>query len=314
MAPDKSAPRVSVVIRCYNEERHIGALLEAIWRQTIGPVEVVVVDSGSTDATLGIVRRHPVRLVQIAPDEFTFGRSLNLGCAATTGDILVFASAHTVPLRHDWLERMTAHFAAPQVAMVYGRQVGNEITRFSEHQLFAQQFPTVSNADQKSPFCNNANATVRRRLWLEHPFDETLTGLEDLEWGKWALDAGHRIVYEAEAAIIHIHEESPEKIFRRYEREAIALRRVFPDSHLTPLEMVRFIVRGIALDMRAAMRAGRFWRALPDVVMFRVMQYWGTFAGMHYRSPVTHELMRRFYYPSARGPDGGVGVAAGERR
>jgi glycosyltransferase involved in cell wall biosynthesis len=301
MAGDaRAVPSISVVVRCHNEERHIGKLLAALARQTLPPAEVVVVDSGSTDGTLDIVARHPVRLVRIAPEEFTFGRSLNLGCASATGEILVFASAHVVPVRDDWLERLTAPFAAPDVALVYGRQVGNEVTRFSEHQLFAQQFPPVSNPDQRSPFCNNANAAVRRALWEEHHFDEALTGLEDLDWGKWALGAGHRIVYEADAAIVHIHEESPRKIFRRYEREAIALRRIFPDSHLTTLEMLLFIVHGIGVDVMAALRAGGSMRALPGVVMFRVMQYWGTFVGMHYRSPVTHELMMRFYYPAQR--------------
>jgi len=295
-----SVPRISVVIRCHDEERHIGNLLDALARQTLRPVEVVAVDSGSTDGTLAIVSRHGVRLVRIAPEAFTFGRSLNLGCAAASGDVLVFASAHVVPVRDDWLERLTAPFAAPEVALVYGRQVGNDVTRFSEHQLFAQQFPPVSNPDQRSPFCNNANAAVRRALWEEHRFDEALTGLEDLEWGKWALGAGHRVVYEADAAIVHVHEESPRKIFRRYEREAIALRRIFPDSHLTFLEMLRFIVHGIVVDVRAALRARRLWGILPEVVMFRVMQYSGTFAGMHHRSPVTHELMMRFYYPANR--------------
>lgn len=294
------APRVSVVIRCHDEKRHIGNLLEALERQTLRPIDIVVVDSGSTDGTLDLVRRYPVRLVHIEPDEFTFGRSLNRGCAAATGDLLVFASAHVVPVQPDWLERLAAPFARAEVALAYGRQVGAAVSRFSEHQLFAKQFPPVSNPDQRSPFCNNANAAVRRRLWQEHPFDETLTGLEDLAWGHWALGQGHRIAYVAEAAVVHIHEEGARKIFRRYEREAIALRRIFPDSHLGFWAMVRFVSHSVALDARAARRAGRLWRSLPEVVMFRVMQYWGTWAGMRWRSPVTHDLMMRFYYPAHR--------------
>jgi len=49
-------PRVSVVVRAYNEARHIGRLLEGIRRQTVQDVEVVLVDSGSTDATVDIAR------------------------------------------------------------------------------------------------------------------------------------------------------------------------------------------------------------------------------------------------------------------
>lgn len=294
------APTVSVIIRCHDEARHIGNLLATISTQTLTPAQVVVVDSGSTDGTLAIARGHNVHLVEIRQDDFTFGRSLNHGCAAATGDILVFASAHVLPVGDDWLERLVAHFAEPEVGLVYGRQVGHDVSGFSECQLFAQQFPAVSNSDQRSPFCNNANAAVRRALWQQQAFDETLTGLEDLAWGRWALAHGHRIVYEARAAIVHIHEESPRKIFRRYEREAIALRRIFPDSHLGLVETLRLMVRGIVGDLLAAIRARCFWRCLGEVVMFRTMQYWGAYRGVRYRSPVTHELMMRFYYESHR--------------
>ena len=99
---------------------------------------------------------------------------------------------------------------------------------------------------------------------------------------------------------MHIHEESPRKIFRRYEREAIALRRIFPDSHLGLVETLRLMVRGIVGDLLAAIRARCLWRCLGEVVMFRTMQYWGAYRGVRYRSPVTHELMMRFYYESHR--------------
>jgi rhamnosyltransferase len=297
MSPDPVvAPSVSVVIRCHNEARHIGNLLDEIARQSLAPLEVIVVDSGSTDGTLDIVRRHKVRLVEISPEEFTFGRSLNLGCAAAKGDVLVFASAHVLPVSTDWLERLARHFVAPDVGLAYGRQVGHAVSRFSERQLFAQQFPAVSNTRQETPFCNNANAAVRRTLWEKHPYDEQLTGLEDLAWGRWALSEGHRIVYDAEAAIIHIHEETARKIFRRYEREAIALRRIYPDSHLGLLEVGRLLTRSIASDLTVALGERCFWRSLAGVVMFRSMQYWGAYRGTRYRSPVTHDLMMRFYY------------------
>src|SRR5687767_8504171 len=126
------------------------------------------------------------------------------------------ASAHVVPCGDDWLAQLTSPFADPRVALVYGRQVGDEQTKFSEQQLFTKQFPPQSNADQRTPFCNNANAAIRRRLWGEHPYDEALSGLEDLAWAKWVVERGYRIAYSAEAAVIHIHDESPAQIKRRY--------------------------------------------------------------------------------------------------
>ncbi len=59
-------PTVSVVIRSYNEAAHIGKLLEGLERQTTQH-EVIVVDSGSTDGTVGIARRYGAHVVQIHP-------------------------------------------------------------------------------------------------------------------------------------------------------------------------------------------------------------------------------------------------------
>ncbi|MFM8319503.1 MAG: glycosyltransferase family 2 protein, partial [Chloroflexota bacterium] len=170
--------RCSVVIRAYNEARHIGRLLDGILQQTHRDTEIILVDSGSTDGTLEIAGRYPVTIASIAPQEFTFGRSLNRGLAAASGEIAVIASAHVYPVYPDWLERLLAAFADPQVGLAYGRQRGAEQTHFSERQVFARWFPAQSTPRQAHPFCNNANAAIRRQLWLAPPYDETLTDLE----------------------------------------------------------------------------------------------------------------------------------------
>ena len=68
---------VSLIIRCYNEEKHIEKLLNGIMQQALEKIEIILVDSGSTDSTLSIAAAYPVKIVSIDPNEFTFGRSLN---------------------------------------------------------------------------------------------------------------------------------------------------------------------------------------------------------------------------------------------
>ena len=103
-------PLCSIIIRANNEERHIGRLLAGIQQQTIRQPEIILVDSGSTDATLAIAQQYPVRVVHIPPAEFTFGRSLNLGIAAAQGEFIIIASAHVYPVYPDWLEHLLAPF------------------------------------------------------------------------------------------------------------------------------------------------------------------------------------------------------------
>ena len=74
----------SIIIRAYNEEKHIGRLLEGIRQQTLRDVEIILVDSGSTDRTVSLAESFGARVVHIPSAEFTFGRSLNLGVQAGT--------------------------------------------------------------------------------------------------------------------------------------------------------------------------------------------------------------------------------------
>jgi glycosyltransferase involved in cell wall biosynthesis len=288
---------VSIVIRCCNEGRHIGRLLDGIRRQTVRPVEVVVVDSGSTDDTLEVAARHGAKLVHIPPAEFSFGRSLNRGCAAARGERLVIASAHVYPVCHDWLERLLAPLADPRIGLAYGRQRGNEVTKYSERQVFATWFGPQSRCPQETPFCNNANAAIRRRLWEELPYDEGLTGLEDLDWARRAMARGHHVAYAADAEVVHVHDETWGRIRNRYRREAIALKRIYPDAHFTLWDFARLLSANVASDCYHAWHDGALRRNLLAIPAFRLMQFWGTYRGFAQRGPVTARLKARFYYP-----------------
>ena len=96
---------ISIVIRTLNEEEHLDELLSSIARQKLGDmrVEVVIIDSGSTDRTLAIAGRHSCRICHIDKKEFTFGRSLNHGSNFADGDILVYVSGHCIPEKINWL-------------------------------------------------------------------------------------------------------------------------------------------------------------------------------------------------------------------
>src|SRR5512139_2363463 len=175
----------SIVIRAYNEAKHIGRLLEGIRQQTLRDVEIILVDSGSVDSTVSIAESFGAHIVHIPPEEFTFGRSLNMGIRAAAGEFIVIASAHVYPVYPDWLDLLLRPFEDQKVALTYGKQRGSESAKFSEQQIFRQWYPDISALSQATSFCNNANAAIRRHIWEQNAYDETLTGLEDLAWGKW---------------------------------------------------------------------------------------------------------------------------------
>jgi len=291
-------PLLSIIIRCCNEEGHIGRLLEGIKQQTLQDVEVIVVDSGSTDATLAIAARYPVKIISIKKYDFSFGYSLNVGCGAAQGKFLVIVSAHVYPVHQDWLENLISPFENDRVALVYGKQRGNEASNFSEHRIFARWFPDHSDWNQGHPFCNNANAAVRRSLWERFSYDEALTGLEDIAWAKQVMGGGYHIAYEASAEVIHVHNESPQALFNRYRREAIALKYIFPHERFHLWDFIIRYIQNVINDFFHAIRHGVLWGNVAKISIFRMMQFWGTYRGFAQHSLVTMQLKQKFYYPA----------------
>ncbi len=294
---EDARPLCTLIIRSYNEEAHIGRLLSGVMQQTLQDVEIILVDSGSTDATVSIARQYPVRVLTLAPEAFSFGRALNLGCASARGDFLVFASAHVYPVYRDWLEQLLAPFADPEVVLTYGRQRGAPSSKYAERQVFAHWYPATSVPRQRHPFCNNANAAIRRASWNVLRYDETLTGLEDIDWAHRALDEGGELAYVAEAEVIHVHNETAGQIYRRYWREALALKRIFPEERLSLVECAHLLARNIRSDAWHAWHERELRGRIAEIALFRLMQFAGTWRGLNQRRPLTSETKRRFYYP-----------------
>lgn len=294
-----SQPDCSIVIRAYNEEKHLGRLLEGIAQQTIKDVQVILVDSGSTDGTLDVAAIHQIQVVHIAPDEFTFGRSLNRGIAQAQSEKVVIASAHVYPVYPDWLERLLAPLDNPQTGLVYGKQRGAETSYFSENQVFAHWYPEQSHICQDQPFCNNANSAIQRSLWEKHAFDETLSGLEDIAWAKWVLEQGKYLAYVAEAEVIHVHHETPQGVYNRYKREAMAFKRIFPQEQFHLGNFVHLVITNIASDLFQAARQKVLARHFNSIFWFRWMQFWGTYQGYRQSGPLTAKLRQTFYYPAS---------------
>ena len=290
--------RSSIVIRCYNEEQHIGRLLSGILEQTVKDVEIIVVDSGSTDATLSIAARYPVKTYSIAPEEFSFGRSLNIGCANSNGEFIVIASAHVYPVYKDWLENLLEPFKNPEVALVYGKQRGNETTKYAEHQIYKKWFPAVSINPQNHPFCNNANAAIRRYLWERIPYNEELTGLEDLDWSKRVVELGKKIVYRPEAEIVHVHNETSINTYNRYKREAVAFKRIYPHERFHLWDFLKLLTANVITDYFHSWRDRVLFKNITGIPIYRLMQFWGTYRGYAQHGLMSQQLRNRFYYPN----------------
>lgn len=291
-------PTCSIVIRAYNEEKHIERLLTGIRQQSIQTVQTILVDSGSTDGTLRIAGQYNIETVQLQPKEFSFGRSLNTGIELATADIVVIASAHVYPVYPDWLEKLLTPFCENSIALTYGKQRGTVTSQYSENQIFRNWYSDNSISKQPHPFCNNANAAIRRSLWEIHPYDENLPALEDLEWAQWAQQNGYAISYSAEAEIIHVHNETWTGIFNRYCREGMAFKQLYPHEHFRLVDLFGSWIKNVLSDLRAAKREGALRHHSSDILRFRWAQFYGTYIGYRKSGVLSWKLKKTFYYPN----------------
>ncbi len=191
---------ISVVIRTFNEEHHLGELLESIRTQSVDlGVEVILVDSGSTDRTRAIAEGMGCRIVHI--DKASSARAL--------AEPRLRCGPGRLPRVREWALHSRRHplAAEPRGAAARGRgavhvrPAGGRLDLQVQRRTALPALLTEHSAiPQEGFFCNNANAALRNS-WAQLPFDEELTGLEDMAMAKAIVARGGAIGYVAEAPI-----------------------------------------------------------------------------------------------------------------
>jgi rhamnosyltransferase len=217
---------ISVLILTKNGGHQFRGCLEAVCAQTqVGKVEVMVVDSGSTDGTLDFVEAYPVRLERIPHATFHHARTRNFAATLARGEILVFLSQDAIPTSNRWLKAMVANFEDSGVGAVYGRQLPKEESSLERRDVLDAVYggekivkdPAHRNGQgYRFYHFSDANSAMRRSVWKATRFPEDLKVFEDLGIAKRILDAGWKIVYDPEAGVFHSHHHTTMGLFKRY--------------------------------------------------------------------------------------------------
>lgn len=259
----------TVVVLTYNGERFLRELLEAVSRQRIdGHVEVLVIDSGSTDATLDILADFPhVRLIQIPNSEFGHGRTRNFAAEQARGRYVAYLTHDAVPASDRWLYELLKPFELnPRVAAVMGKQVPRphcfpllkyEIDAvftgfgpdFGTGLFYEDDFVTSEAVRNAVTFYSDVNSAGRRDL-LTGPLPyRDVSYAEDQLFGRDVVAAGYIKAYAPRGVVVHSNELSLAEYDDRMEAETLGQREVGIAVAVPPIPVVaRMVSRGVVRD------------------------------------------------------------------
>jgi rhamnosyltransferase len=226
-----TAPEISIVIPVKNGGPWLDDCLKAITSQTLfTKSEIIIIDSGSTDESLSIIKNYPVRLYTIPPHEYNHGLTRNFGVQFCKGEYVVMTVQDARATDNLWLQKLLDGFsAAENVAAVCGQQVvphdkdKNPVDWFrpqSEpvigvYKFSGNEYNELSPAAKKDACSwDNVTAMYRREVLELFPFQKISFG-EDAIWANDVLKAGYSLVYNTGARVDHYHHEDWNFIFRR---------------------------------------------------------------------------------------------------
>jgi rhamnosyltransferase len=289
---------ISVVIPVKNGGEGLARCLDGILGQeSSGPVQIVIVDSGSTDGSVAVARDRGALVRQIPPHEFTHGAARNLGASLAIGEILVFISQDAYPIDDHWLARLTAPLSAdPAVAGVYGRQLAHDGATPPEEYFLnflygaaprRQRAGSIGELSMDTTLFSNVNAAILRNIWERFPFVEDIVMSEDQEWSRRVLLEGFTIVYEPAAAVRHSHNYTLSGAFRRFfDSGASASRAYLAGGRHSSRVLRQAAVEYVRGELGWLWRTGR-WQWIPYAAAYESTKMLGLLLGSkHERIPL----------------------------
>lgn len=272
--------KVSVIMRTFNCADTVGQALATLSRQAFTDWDLIVVDSGSTDGTLAIVRQYACTLIEIPSSDYIPGRVLNRAIAASRSELIVFQNSDVILCDPGCLQRlvdvMDQH---PRCAAAYGRQLARPEAESWVQRDYEASFP-ASGPGADWITLSLPIAIMRHSVWAQRPFYDFSWGSEDTEWGAWARSAGHPVLYVPAVTAIHSHNYTLRQLYgRRYiEGEADCF---IYGSTLTPLRAFSQYARAVAQDWLWMAHRG-YWRDMVTAPVRRAVFWYAYWLGQQW--------------------------------
>ena len=233
---------VSIVIPTYNAGVEFETLLKTVSEQKmLNRIEIVIVDSGSTDKTVEIAKKYDANVVQIPNEEFSHSYARNLGAQHATGDILLFMTQDTLPSSKKWVRKMIEPIVYENIGAVSCREECPDETELyykvsshihnkfmgiaTENKIGSIEHCTDDITLRQNAGLNDIACAIRKTVFME--FGHRFNYAEDLDLGIRLLKKGYQIKFLSDNPVIHGHNRPAEYYLKRSIVETIALDKIF---------------------------------------------------------------------------------------
>lgn len=275
-------PAISIIMRSFNEGWALRDTLPALEAQDDKDWELIVIDSGSTDGSVELIRAaRPQHFIQIAPHEYNPSHVMNHGMQLARSEFGIFLNADATPQSSQWLRRLVTALLDPRVAAAFSRQ----IPRPGCQAVYAHDYERCFGPNRESArwdhFFSMASSGIRKDIWRQRGFNERMQYSEDDEYTRWCRAHGYCIAYVPESVVMHSHNYTPAQARKRSYGEGRALAAVWPGkpARFTWLRAVFFgWLNDVRKDFQFCARSRRL-REWPHAARIRWQQRLGRRAG-----------------------------------
>jgi O-antigen biosynthesis protein len=249
--------RITVAIPCYNGSQYVSQTIESILSQSRSADEVLVIDDGSTDDSVKIIQRYPVKLVQHKVNR-GLAEARNTAIDEAQGDVLVFIDVDAFADQR-LIETLLHPYADPQIGGVGGRGIESNIQSIADRWRRAHAEQSHGKRSKDVPFlfglCMSYRLEILKKVSGFNPL--FTTNAEDVDLGLRVNAAGYSLRYLPEAKVYHQRTDSLDSLeramMRWYESGYYATR----VNHAQPWKLFAGTLRRVVMD------------SLRDILVFR---------------------------------------------
>ena len=279
--------KTSVIIPTLNAGRSIGQLLTMLLSQDFETPEIIIIDSSSDDDTVPVANKFGAKTMVIPRQAFNHGKTRNIAALEAHGEIIVFMTQDALPADNALLQKLTAPLETSEIAATFGKHVPRSdappLEAFARYfnypdRGFVKGINDVKKYGIKTFFFSNVCSSMKKESFLKvGMFPENVRANEDMLIAAKFILNRYKVAYVPEAMVIHSHNYSLFKLFRRYYNIGSSIKD--NRSILQNIEAEEEGIRFVKEQIRYLVKQRKyFW--LPRIFLESLEKYAGYRAGL----------------------------------